>query len=85
MNSGHLQASENQNRSTNGQSGLSPEDGEQSYTIPTQRLAPTQNVSEVSRIPCFAPNVPLTSGRFEDCLIEPEHADEQTMNPISQQ
>jgi cell cycle checkpoint control protein RAD9A len=47
MNSGHLQASENQNRSTSGHPGLSAEDGEQSYTIPTQRLAPTQNVSEV--------------------------------------
>ncbi|KAN0103054.1 DNA repair protein-like protein rad9 [Hyaloscypha variabilis] len=47
MNSGHLQASGNQNGSTNGHSGQQVEDGDQSYTIPTQRLAPTQRVSEV--------------------------------------
>jgi cell cycle checkpoint control protein RAD9A len=48
MNSGrYFQASENQSNNTNAHPGLSAQDGEQSYTIPTQRLAPTQNVSEV--------------------------------------
>lgn len=47
MNSGHLKASENQSRSINAQSGLSAEDGDQSHTIPTQRLEPTQRVSEI--------------------------------------
>jgi cell cycle checkpoint control protein RAD9A len=81
MNSGHLQAPENQNRSVNDQSGLSAEDGEQSYTIPTQRLAPTQKVSEVRCSPCFVADVLLTSGRFEECLIkanELEYADDHT-------
>jgi hypothetical protein len=85
MNSGHLQASENQNPSANGQSALSAEGGEQSYTIPTQRLAPTQKVSEVRCSFCFVADALLTSGRFEECLIEanePEYADDQTTNPI---
>jgi cell cycle checkpoint control protein RAD9A len=52
MNSGRLfQATENQNANSNGHPGLSVQDGEQSYTIPTQRLAPTQKVSEVRLIP----------------------------------
>ena len=81
MNSGYLRVSADQNRNTNGYPGLSAEDGEQSYTIPTQRLAPTQNVSEVRCRTCFWAGIPLTLSRFEGSLIEtkePEYADDQT-------
>jgi hypothetical protein len=81
MNSGHLKAAENQNRSINAQSGLSAQDGDQSYTIPTQRLAPTQRVSEVCCSPCFVVDAPLTPRGFEDYLTEPNkpsYTDDQT-------
>ena len=81
MNSGHLKASENQNQSINAQSGLSAQDDDQSNTIPTQRLAPTQRVSEVCCSPCFVVDVPLTLRGFEDYLTEPNkpsYADDQS-------
>lgn len=81
MNSGHLKASENQNQSINAQSGLSAQDDDQSNTIPTQRLAPTQRVSEVCCSPCFVVDVPLTLCGFEDYLTEPNkpsYADNQS-------
>lgn len=57
-----MQASESQNRSTNGHPGFSVEDGAQSYTIPTQRLAPTQNVAEVC---CNPPRMVDRTPNFE--------------------
>lgn len=81
MNSGHLKASENQNRSINAQSGLSAQDGDQSHTIPTQRLAPTQRVSEVCCSPCFVVDVPLTLRGFEDYLTEPNQPSYATVKP----
>jgi cell cycle checkpoint control protein RAD9A len=85
MSSGrHFQVSGNQSADTNNHPGLSVRDGEHSYTIPTQRLAPTQNVSEVRGSPLNAAEAPLTLSRSEDCLIkddESNHADKPLTSP----
>ena len=47
MNSGRLQTSEIQNKSINSQARMDVQEDSNSRTIPTQRLAPTQRVSEV--------------------------------------
>ena len=70
INSGGLyQASANHSGNSNGHPRPSAQDGEQSYTIPTQRLAPTQRLSEVRENPLLL-TIPLTASRFMDCLIE---------------
>jgi hypothetical protein len=68
MNSGRLEKGEIQTNSINGQVRIDAQEDINSRTIPTQRLAPTQRVSEVNYSRHFhkwRSNIT----RFADCLM----------------